>query len=54
LTNGQVLDISLSKTLFSGDGTYDLASIPTGMPTNDSAFFSREGAQAPQLIVEYQ
>jgi hypothetical protein len=54
LTNGQVLDISLSKTLFSGDGTYDLALIPTGMPTNDSAFFSREGAQAPQLIVEYQ
>jgi hypothetical protein len=54
LTDGQVLDIPINTSLITGDGNYDLALIPTAMPTNDSAFSSKEGSQAPQLVIEYQ
>jgi hypothetical protein len=54
LPNGLVLDVLLNNSLITGDGTYDLALFPTGMTSNDTAFFAREGGQAPQLIIEHQ
>jgi hypothetical protein len=54
LTNGQLLNVPLTTSSFTGDGILNLGLIATGQTTNDSEFASRESGTPPKLIVEFK